>query len=132
MKHPRHARGMALVEAMVAAALLAVGVLGAARLSLHAQASLREGRAQSHAHILASQALACALAHPSPCPSTEHVLHAGMRYSVTLERTALSAELQALQVNVEWAPENGAARTQRLRWQTRRSSLPDWLGLSSP
>ena len=132
-----HARpqGMALVEAMVASAVLAIGVLGAARLALHAQASLREARAQAHAHTLASQALDCALVGRSPCPDAPSTVHASMRYTVTLQRTALSPELHGLQATVTWVPDGGTHTrpTPRfIRWETRLSGLPGWLGLSSP
>lgn len=126
--------GMALVEAMVASAVLAIGMLGAARLGLHAQASLQETRALAHAQSLASQALDCALAVQSSCPNTS-TLHAGMRYTVSVERSDLGSGLQALQATVEWAPEGGTDPTgtpRRLRWQTRGSDLPVGLGLSSP
>lgn len=127
--------GMALVEAMVASAVLAIGVLGAARLALHAQASLREARAQAQAYTLASQALDCALAGRSPCPAAPSTVYAGMRYTVTLERSALSPELQGLQATVAWVPDGGTHTdpTPRfIRWETRLSGLPGWLGLSSP
>ena len=112
--------GMALVEAMVASAVLAIGVLGAARLGLHAQASLRETRA---------------LAGPSPCPANPTGVYAGMRYRVTLERSALGPDLQSWQAMVEWEPDGGTSSPsapRRLIWQTRASSLSGGLGLSSP
>ena len=130
-----HPRGMALVEAMVASAVLAIGVLGAARLLLHAQASLREVRAQAHAHTLANQALDCALAGRSPCPASPSTVYAGMRYTVTLERSPLGPELQGLRSTVAWTPEGGTQidPTPRfIRWETRLSGLTGWLGLSSP
>lgn len=127
-------RGMALVEAMVASAVLAIGVLGAARLGLHTQASLRETRASAHAQSLASQALDCAVAGAQPCPTSASSDEAGMRYTVTLERSALGPDLQVLQASVEWASDGGSssAGVHRLSWQTRLSTLPDGLGLSSP
>ena len=127
--------GMALVEAMVASAVLAIGVLGAARLGLHAQASLRETRALAHAQSLASQALDCAMAGPSPCPANPSTVYAGMRYRVTLERSALGPDLQSWQATLEWEPDGGTSSPsapRRLIWQTRASSLSGGLGLSSP
>lgn len=138
MTRRHHARGMALVEAMVAATLLAAGVLGAARLSLHAQASAREAHARAHAQTLAGQALDCALANRSPCPAVPSSVLAGQRYTVTLERHASQPELLDLQATVEWVSDGPGNSTapQRLRWQTRLSSLPDAggsaLGLSLP
>ncbi len=127
--------GMALVEAMVASAVLAIGVLGAARLGLHAQASLRETRALAHAQTLASQALECALAAQSVCPANPSTVYAGLRYRVTLERSALGPDLQSLQATVEWEPDGGTSSPsapRRLSWPTRVSSLSGGLGLSSP
>jgi Tfp pilus assembly protein PilV len=125
---------MALVEAMVASAVLAIGVLGAARLGLYTQASLRETRASAQAQNLASQALDCALAGAAPCPVATSTVEAGMRYTITLERGALSPELQGLQATVEWEPDGASTITapRRLTWHTRLSTLPEGLGLSSP
>ena len=127
--------GMALVEAMVASAVLAIGVLGAARLGLHALSSLRETRALAHAQSLASQALDCAMAGPSPCPANPSTVYADTRYRVTLERSALGPDLQSLQATLEWEPDGGTSSPstpRRLIWQTRASSLSGGLGLSSP
>ena len=95
----------------------------------------RKARAQAHAHTLASQALDCALAGRSPCPDAPSTVHASMRYTVTLQRTALSPELHGLQATVTWVPDGGTHTrpTPRfIRWETRLSGLPGWLGLSSP
>lgn len=128
-------RGMALVEAMVASAVLAVGVLGAARLGLHAQASAREARAMALAQTLAGEALDCALAAQAPCPASPSVTLAGVRYTVTLERSSLNPRLQGVQATVEWLADGGST-PRRLRWQTRVSAVQDangnTLGVSSP
>lgn len=127
MNAPKRSSGMALIEALVASAVLAIGVLGAARLILQTQASLRESRAQAHANILASEALDCALNTSNTCPEISNTVQAGVRYTVSLTRSALGPQLQAVQATVEWVPEgeSGSHTPHSLHWYTRVSNLSD-------
>jgi len=68
-KPPRRPAGMALVDALVAAAVLAVGVLGAARLVLHAQASAHTARAQAQAADAQCPQSPCCRPAQAPCPA---------------------------------------------------------------
>lgn len=120
-------RGTALVEALVAAALLGVGLLGAARLALHAQASAREAHAQLQAQTLAHEALDCVLARQTVCPVASPLTLGGMRYGIALARTPLGASLEELEVTVTWSSPEGQAAADPLRrlvWRTRIASLP--------
>ena len=124
------ARGMAMVEALVASALLAIGLLGATRLSTYALHAALQTRQDMQAHQLAMEALDCAVARLPICPaSTERELQ-GSRYRLALSRIPLDATLDEIQVQVQWTGADG--RAQNLQRQTRVSALPDWLGLSSP
>lgn len=124
------ARGMAMVEALVASALLAIGLLGATRLSTYALHAALQTRQDMQAHQLAMEALDCAVARLPTCPAnTERVLQ-GSRYRLALSRSPLDTALDNVQVQVQWTGADG--RAQSLQRQTRVSGLPDWLGLSSP
>ena len=123
-------RGMALVEALVASALLALGLLGATRLTTHALHAALQTRHDVQAHTLAAQALDCAVARLAPCPAAAGQTLQGSTFSVTLSSQPLEGTLSAFEAQVHWTDASG--KDQSIRLQTRVSSLPDVLGLSSP
>ena len=123
-------RGMALVEALVASALLAVGLLGATRLTTHALHTALQTRQNVQAHSLAVEALDCAVARLTPCPAATRQTLQGSDYTLTLTSTPLDATLSNIQAQVKWTDAGG--QSQSIRLQTRLSTLPDALGLSSP
>jgi Tfp pilus assembly protein PilV len=125
--------GLAMVEALVAAGLLGLGLLGASRLTLYALDAARQNRAQEQAQALAGQALACATAQASPCPASVVVSQQGVRYTIELQSRPVAARLTEWQVQVAWPTDAQDSTTEhRLRWRTLHSELPDWLGLSLP
>jgi len=123
------ASGMALVEALVAASLLGLGLLGASRLTVTALTSAQQTREQEHAIALAREALDCAVARKQPCPQASPVDRQGTHYRIELEQSPIGPQLTQVTALVFW---QGAAGPQTLRWSTRVSELPDWLGLSLP
>lgn len=123
-------RGMAMVEALMASSLLALGLLGATRLTSHALHAALHTRQDMQAHTLAMQALDCTVARLTPCPASAQQPLQGDTYRLTLSRTALDATLEEVQAQVQWTGVDG--RPHSLVLQTRVSALPDWLGLSSP
>lgn len=123
-------RGMALVEALVASALLAVGLLGATRLTTHALHAALQTRQNVQAHSLAVEALDCAVARLTPCPAATRQTLQGRDYTLTLTSSPLDATLSDIQVQVQWTDAGG--QSQSVRLQTRLSAMPDPLGLSSP
>ena len=126
-------RGMAMVEALIASALLGLGLLGATRLTLHALHLLRQSAQQTQAQSLARQALDCVSALPTanPCPLQERVEHAGVTYEVQLQANAAGAALTEWLVSVQWSDARGSD-LRRLVWRTRVSALGSRLGVSSP
>ena len=87
--------GMALVEALVAASLLSLGLLGASRLTLRALDAALQTRQLEQAHALAREALDCALRQTSPCPAAahpraEHAAAPGKRPPQSFSRSALT------------------------------------------
>lgn len=123
-------RGMALVEALVASALLAVGLLGATRLTTHALHAALQTRQNVQAHSLAAEALDCAVARLTPCPAATRQTLQGRDYTLTLTSSPLDATLSDIQAQVQWTDAGG--QSQSVRLQTRLSAMPDPLGLSSP
>lgn len=120
---------MAMVEAMVAASLLGLGLLGASRLTVTALHTAQFGREQEQAWTLAREALDCALARRAPCPEAAQVEGQGARYAVQLERMAVASGLEQISARVIW---QGAGGERTLTLHTRQSAMPDWLGLSLP
>lgn len=121
---------MALVEALVASALLALGLLGATRLTTHALHAALQTREDVQGQVLALEALDCALARHSPCPAAAQRQQQGPTFRLEMTRTPLDATLEAIQVQVQWTDTSG--KNQIIRLQTRVSAMPDGLGLSSP
>lgn len=121
--------GMALVEALVAASLLSLGLLGASRLTLRALDAALQTRQLEQAHALAREALDCALRQTSPCPAAASTSWHGVSYTVQIEQRPLAPRLTEIAVQVEWRTASGVQRIHRF---TRRSDFPGWLGVSSP
>ena len=123
------ASGMAMVETLVAAALLALGLLGASRLTLRALDAAQQTRQMEQAQTLARDALDCALTSDAVCPASTSVIRQGVTYTLQVQRVPVAAHLTEVSVQVAWPSPAGA---QQLIWYTRRSDMPDWLGVSSP
>ena len=121
--------GMALVEALVAASLLGLGVLGASRLTVTALNTALQTREQEQAQAFAREALDCAVARTLPCPRASRVDWQGTSFTVALEQNPLGPHLTQFTARVAW---QGAAGPQSIAWLTRVSDMPDWLGLSLP
>ena len=120
------ARGFAVLEALLAASALALGLLAAVRLAERAWQASAHSRAHAQAQLLAREALDCVLADPPSaqrrCPASRHSLLGHTEFDVTLEYTNLASPLQEVWVQVGWT-EAGHTQPQRLRWGTRVSDL---------
>lgn len=122
--------GMALVEALVASALLGLGLLGATRLTAHALGAALQTRQEVQAQALAADALHCAVARLPTCAATAQFDLQGVTYTVQLQATPSGADLTDLQARVSWSTARGTERS--LSRFTRVSAMPDWVGLSLP
>ena len=147
------ARGFTLIEALVAAALLGLGILGATTLAMH---SLNAGAA-SHQQItalaLANNAVECWRSGPTLCPASATLIASGDSLSTTtLSGTAYTvrsavtptayAQLQAIQVTVSWRPTSNNASSSnenamapgsgQLVIRTRVSSVPVFVSSTDP
>jgi len=144
-------RGFTLIEALVAAAVLGLGILSVNTLAMH---SLNAGAA-SHQQItalaLASNALECWRSGPTLCPASA-ALGAGVDSLSTLSGTTYTvrsgvtptayAQLQAIQVSVSWQPASNntgnshdnpmATGSGQLIISTRASSVPVFVSSTNP
>lgn len=147
-------RGVSMLEALVAAAVLALGLQGALRLGMQSLQLGQETAEQLQARQLALQMLEChALPWPD-CSAERSLLLQGTRYSVTLIRQAGAVQgVERLQARVQWQgvlpPVPGAAAgtagtaaagpvvsapeamQQVLLWR-EVAQVPRWVGVSSP
>lgn len=145
----RLVRGMALIEALVASAVLGVGLAGATRLTLHALQTASETRQQTVAQVLAMDAMECHLSDLFPCPMSGVQTVQGTRYTwQSLIRPRADLALIDIEVRVQW-PAAGAAqtlghaarptpsgastlRTGEVIFHSSRDQLPAWVGVSLP
>ncbi len=149
--------GMALIEALVASAILGVGLLGATQLTLKTLQGARENRQHTVAQQLANEAMDCMQKPLALCaPQEERLIH-GVRYTRLAHSTAQGdAFSRDLTVSVTWSGGHSPTSTStstststatsstapnsnptpapqhRIEWHSRASSLPDWVGVSSP
>jgi prepilin-type N-terminal cleavage/methylation domain-containing protein len=136
---PHAQRGMALIEALVASAVLGIGLLGATQLTLKSLHLARENRQHTEAQHLAQEAMDCLRRPQAVCPSEEVIVIQGVVFTRQSQSTFQGdAWSQDLRVRVSWAvgstkPGNAALKQrQQLEWHSRASALPDWVGVSSP
>ena len=132
MNHPQ--QGMALIEVLVASAVLGMGLLGATQLTLQAMQTASETRQQGVARWLAQQAMDCARSG-STCPSRDSTEVQGVRYTCETRIGPGPGGVLEVAVTVQWSSpqsteagaESGAAPT-RLAWHSRVSPVPAWVG----
>ena len=137
-KPPPQQQGMALMEALVASAVLGIGLVGATQLMLKTIASASLNRQHTVAQHLAQEAMDCLRADPALCPAQDIIGFQGTRYTRQARSTARGQGLVDLRVSVQWptlgasSGSTGAAAEQRIEWHSSASGLPAWAGLSPP
>lgn len=97
--------GMALIEALVAAAVLGIGLVGATQLTFKALALANENRQRTMAQQLAQEAMAClhANSHTPNCPADEDIWVQGVKYTRQARSTPRgSSQGRDLRVSVTW------------------------------
>ena len=129
---------MALIEALIASAVLGIGLVGATQLTLKTLNTASDSRQHTVAQHLAQEAMDCLRANPALCPAQDIIEHQGERYTRQARSTARGQGLVDLRVSVQW-PASGAssgpnvsAAEQRIEWHSSASGLPAWAGLSPP
>jgi prepilin-type N-terminal cleavage/methylation domain-containing protein len=132
-------QGMALIEALVASAVLGIGLVGATQLMLKTIASAGLNRHHTVAQHLAQEAMDCLRANQALCPAQDIIERQGQRYTRQARRTPRGQGLVVdLQVSVQWSASanspgpNGSAMEQRIEWHSSASVVPAWAGASTP
>ena len=134
---------MALVEALVASAVLGLGLAGATRLTLHSLQTASDTRQHSVAHTLALDAMECMQSGRSICSTDQVVKVQGVAYTVKSQSQARGdLALTDLSVRVQWprwgrpqAPDGQAQGLQNLglfELHSSRDGVPSWVGVSLP
>jgi Tfp pilus assembly protein PilV len=135
--------GMALIEALIASAILGIGLLGATQLTLRSLHLARENRQHTEAQHLAQEAMDCLRRSQAVCPSEEVITSQGVLFTRQSQSTFQGdGWSRDLRVRVSWAEENAkpgktanpsnSATPQQIEWHSRASALPDWVGVSTP
>ena len=139
---------MALIEALIASAVLGIGLVGATQLTLKTLNTASESRQHTVAQHLAQEAMDClylqAKTGSALCPAQESLQLQGVRYQREARSTPRDdGMLTDLHVRVQWvaagrrmgaasATDLGAASENRVEWHSSSSALPSWVGVSSP
>lgn len=145
------ATGMALIEALVASAILGIGLMGATRLTLHALQTASETRQYSVAHALAVDAMECHQSGRADCVLLASTRVQGTTYTVQSQgQPRAGLDLVDWQVRVQWpaltriaSGLNGTAgaagasgalgqKTVELVLHSSGDQVPAWVGVSSP
>lgn len=153
---PRAQQGMALIEALIASAVLGIGLVGATQLALKTLHMASASRQHTVAQHLAQEAMDClhASANAVPCPGQEVIQVQGVRYTRQTRSTPRGDGLvNDLQVSVEWTASGtraspssgtetgsgsganagpGSTANTRIEWHSSASTIPLWVGVSSP
>ena len=154
---PRQA-GVSLLEALVAAAVLALGLHGALRLGWLGQHMGHDTAELLQAYPLALQALECDAAGGDGCVDEQEVLMQGTRYRLSLTRQdGPSPGMQRLLATVQWQgafaqsslttpalsppatsppaispPASPAPAARQVQLWREVAQVPRWHGVSSP
>jgi Tfp pilus assembly protein PilV len=137
-----HQQGMALVEALIASAVLAIGLLGAAQLALKSQQTATENRQNAVGQMLALEAMDCLQAQvqahtpTAACPAQQSIVVQGTRYTRQAQ-TSPQGQSTDLLVQVSWPTRRvGSVSSDhsdpQITWRSSVSTLPSWVGVSSP
>ncbi len=148
------AQGMALIEALVASAVLGMGLLAATRLTLHTLHTASDTRQRTVALALALDAMDCHQSSRAGCALQGSTTVQGTNYNLQVQvQTRPGLALEDLQVRVQWptvAPALGAVggglggsssagshgqtqpRMAELSLHSSRDAVPVWLGVSLP
>ena len=146
---PKHrVQGMALIEALVASAVLGIGLTGATRLTLHTLQAAGDTRQQGVAHALGVDAMECHQSGRTLCVMKQEVTVQGTTYTLQSQLSQrVDLPLVDIEVQVQWpalgraqSGQSGAAAlgtgaTQsmgQLILYSSRDQVPTWLGVSLP
>ncbi len=139
-------QGMAMIEALIAAAVLGVGLAAATRLTVHTLQTAHDTRQHTIALTLALDAMDCLQSGSTACSLQSSIVVLGTTYSLKSQLQARPGlALVDLQVRVQWTavgfgvssvPDDNAGhgplRSSELVIYTSQDAEPPWVGVSSP
>lgn len=137
-------RGMALLEALVASAVLGIGLAGATRLTLHTLQTASDTRQYTLATTLAVDAMECLQSGRALCKMDQTITLQGTAYTVKSQLSLRSGlALDDIQVQVKWPAlgqiqnhgkdESVTPTTPRIGQMVlhgSRDHVPVWVGVS--
>ena len=135
--------GFTVLEALFSSAILALGLFGSFQLSTASMAANQSQRNLDIASGLAQDLAECWQVPSAFCISQFQNLQntgalsteAGLQFERNWNTTAISTQgtvptlLQNLQISVKWPNQDKLNGSNELRWEIRRASTPDWVGL---
>jgi len=135
--------GFTVLEALFASAVLALGLFGSFQLSLASMSANQSQRNLDLASGLAQDLAECWQVPSAFCTAQFQNLQntgalsteAGIQFERSWNTTAISTQgtvpklLQNLQISVKWPNQDKLNGSNELRWEIRRASTPDWVGL---
>ena len=141
---------MALIEALVASAVLGIGLAAATRLTLHTLLTASDTRQHTVALALALDAMDCHQSGRAGCALQASTTVQGTTYQLQSQvQTRPGLALEDLQVRVQWptvgpamrltgggfggdSPGLAQPRMGELTLHSSRDAVPSWLGVSLP
>ena len=141
---------MALIEALVASAVLGIGLAAATRLTLHTLLTASDTRQHTVALALALDAMDCHQSGRAGCALQASTPVQGTTYQLQSQvQTRHGLALEDLQVRVQWpsvgpamrltgggfgadSPGLAQPRMGELTLHSSRDAVPSWLGVSLP
>lgn len=135
--------GLALIDALLASAVLGIGLAATAQLALKTWGLASHNRQHTVAQSLAQEAMDCLHSRVQGCPVQDELLIQGVRYTRQTQSTPRDGGLVTdLQVSVRWTGGDSAAAPparagephadqSRLVWHSSTSGIPLWVGVSS-
>lgn len=144
---PPHAQGMALIEALVACAVLGMGLAGATRLTLHTLQTASDTRQQTVGQMLGVDMMECHQSDRAACPLNQTLTIQGTTYTLQSQLSPRAGlALEDIEVRVQWpsvgrppgtdagspSADERASSHNQLVFYSSRDLVPAWLGVSSP
>lgn len=135
---PQPQSGMSLIEALMASAVLGIGMMGATQLTLQAFQAAQDTRQRGVAQSLAQEAMDCASVNRNTCPLASDVTIDGVRYTRQVQINPRgNGGLFDVKVTVDWptslTTSASASRAEvTMEWHSSYAQIPTWVGVSLP
>ena len=129
-------KGLAMIEALVASAVLGIGMMGAVQMALQGLQTATDTRQRATAHGLALDAMDCHLSRRPACPMNDTITAQASTFARQVELAPRGGSgLLDITVTVQWqsaARAGSAGKSNPLVLRSSRSDVPVWVGVSLP